>query len=573
MIFGSVCSGIEAASEAWVPLGWHCAYVAEIEPFPCHVLNQRHGASRPMFMPDPDGPFPLSLTDPVKIEDERKARIAAIRAVRDLPDAGRNTLPNVGDFTRLDPNQFDLPDVLIGGTPCQGFSIAGLRKSLGDDRSNLALEFVRLAYATDALREQRGLPGLIVVWENVPDVMSVSDNAFGCLLAGFIGANEPLAIRGSWPSSGMARGPRARAAWCVLNAQYFGLAQRRERVFLVVSFRDGADPSTILFERQSVYGNFAPGGEAWEDVAGTITASLGSRSAEEAERGTLVPEIAGALRTDCFASEDGSDQQPTLIAHIPPIVPQAMSAKWSKGSSGPSGPSGNEVANLVAFSANDYGNGAANDLAPTLRAMGHKAGSKPNAGEVMAVAFSHAQITSPTNRSNRRSAAGGQPTAEAISDEPFVFEARYARNGRGAPESVVPPLKAQSGETGKGDAAPLVAIPILEPGARTGDHSVRAGLGIGEDGDPMFTLQAKQQHDVATDADSSRQWVVRKLTLTECEKLQGFRPGYTAIVWRGRPPEECPDGPRYKSLGNSFPVPIIGWIGERIQKVVDSNGK
>lgn len=158
-----------------------------------------------------------------------------------------------GDFTALrmrhlrrmgiDPAGID---VLVGGTPCQGFSVAGLHGSLSDPRGGLSLAFLRLAHAIQSVRSRAGRRGLIVVWENVPGVLNTPDNALGCFLGVLVGADDALRSpleRGRWPSAGMVSGPRGRAAWRVLDAQHFGLAQRRERVFLVAGLGDGADPA------------------------------------------------------------------------------------------------------------------------------------------------------------------------------------------------------------------------------------------------------------------------------------------------------------------------------------------
>ncbi|HEY1630826.1 MAG TPA: DNA cytosine methyltransferase [Rhizomicrobium sp.] len=264
--FGSFCSGIEAASIAFMPLGWEPAFYSEIEDFPIAVLKYRHAA--------------------------RDLRIG--RAAGTVPLWGDMAAMRVRHLKRFG---IEMPDVLIAGTPCQGFSLAGLRGSLSDARSNLALTFVRIAHAIDHVREREGKSGLIVVWENVPGVLTTGDNAFGCFLGGFVGADDPLvppdAIWGPlphfddrsynvhrtygwqscrWPSEGLAEGPRARAAWRVLDAQYFGLAQRRERVFAVICFRDAADPAAILFERLGLRGNSPPRREARKDIAPTIAA-------------------------------------------------------------------------------------------------------------------------------------------------------------------------------------------------------------------------------------------------------------------------------------------------------------
>jgi len=236
MKFGSVCSGIEAASVAWHPLGWQAAWLAEIEPFPAAVLAHHY------------------------------------------PE-----VPNLGDMTtiarRVLTGEVEAPDLLCGGTPCQAFSVAGLRNSLDDDRGNLSLKFVELADAIDHVRVRAGKPASIVFWENVPGVRSTKDNAFGCFLAGLAGENEPLQPPGGrWTNAGAVFGPSRSIAWRTLDAQYTGLAQRRKRVFVVASARNGFDPTQVLFEWDGVRRDTAPSREAREghtECAGTLTANGG----------------------------------------------------------------------------------------------------------------------------------------------------------------------------------------------------------------------------------------------------------------------------------------------------------
>lgn len=226
MRFGSVCSGIEAASVAWEPLGWKSAWFAEIEPFPSAVLAHH------------------------------------------WPDT-----PNLGDMTKLAEwvrlGFVEAPDVLVGGTPCQAFSVAGARDSLDDDRGQLTLEFIRLA---DAIDEQREHPS-IIVWENVPGVLSTKDNAFGCFLGALSGASEELLPSdggGKWSNAGCVYGQKRVIAWRILDAQYFGVAQRRRRVFVVASARKGFDPTKVLFEWDGVRRDTAPSRKTGQDLAGGV---------------------------------------------------------------------------------------------------------------------------------------------------------------------------------------------------------------------------------------------------------------------------------------------------------------
>jgi DNA (cytosine-5)-methyltransferase 1 len=181
MRYGSVCSGIEAATAAWHGLGWKPSFFSEIEAFPRAVLAHHY------------------------------------------PD-----VPLHGDFTTIAGDEYEPIDLLVGGTPCQSFSIAGLRGGLDDDRGNLALEFLRLA--------QRTRPKWLV-WENVPGVLSSNGGRdFGSIIKGMVECGYGIAYR-------------------VLDAQYFGVAQRRRRVFVVGCLRDAASAAAVLFERHSLQGH------------------------------------------------------------------------------------------------------------------------------------------------------------------------------------------------------------------------------------------------------------------------------------------------------------------------------
>ena len=273
--FGSICSGIEAASVAWLPLGLKALWLSEIEPYPCRVLAQR---------------FPET--------------------------------PNLGDITALDfadrAATHGKPDIIVGGTPCQAFSVAGLRRGLTDERGNLTLRYVEICNA---------IGPTVCVWENVPGVLSSTDNAFGCFLGALVGADWPLepgprpAVGKStrlwrwhrsgrrhlprWPGAGFCVGPQRRAAWRILDAQHFGVPQRRRRVFVVAcAGGSGIDPAEILFEREGVRGNPAPGGQAGTPIARAVTASTGGASGKEQQL--------------TFVGADGAPLNPLETAHALP---------------------------------------------------------------------------------------------------------------------------------------------------------------------------------------------------------------------------------------------------------------
>lgn len=369
MIYGSICSGIEAATVAWEPLGWKAAWFSEIEAFPSAVLAERW-------------PEVVNLGDMTKIA-------AAVRA-----------------------GEVQAPDVMVGGTPCQAFSIAGLRNGLSDARGQLTLSYVELANAIDDKRIERGEEEAIFVWENVPGVLTSHDNAFGCFLAGLAGESCELEPSGGkWTHSGCVYGPQRAIAWIVKDAQYFGVAQRRKRVFVVASARKGFDPGQVLFESEGVRRDTPPSREPQTAVAALTARGVGT----------------------C-----GADDNQAQAGH------------------------------LLAFGGGNTGGNI--DVAACLTAKGQH----------------------------------------------IDFEVEtFAVHGTQDPDT------------------------NLELA-----HTLGSNHG--------------QENAISNGVQ------VRRLMPVECERLQGFPDNHTLISWRGKEATECPDGPRYRAIGNSMAVPVMRWIGERI---------
>jgi len=413
--YGSVCSGIEAATAAWHPLGWEPAFFSEIEPFPRAVLAHHY------------------------------------------PD-----VPLHGDFTTIEGAEYGPIDLLVGGTPCQSFSIAGLRGGLDDDRGNLALEFLRLAQRTRA----RWL-----VWENVPGVLSSNRGRdFGSILGGLVELGYGFAYR-------------------VLDAQYFGVAQRRRRVFVVGCLGDAARAAAVLFERHSLQGHPPPRREKGQRLADTLTV--------------------GANQCSGFVGDITEDKWPAEVA---PTLNAHFGEKMG-------------LENQHIGGGQDY-----SSLAKCLTARG--AGGLNLDAETSTLIPIH---------------GGG---FDAIA---FGWQ-NSSRQGDSVSENVTPTLDKSK--------TPAVAIPINTMNAmRSPDADASTGCGVGQDGEAMFTLTKGNHHAVGTHSS------VRRLTPIECERLQGFPDNFTRIPWRNKSEDDCPDGPRYKALGNSMAVPVMRWIGERIKKV------
>ena len=266
----SLCSGIEAASVAWRPLGWEPVAVAEIDAFPSAVLRHHY------------------------------------------PD-----VPNLGDMTKIDGVHYNgTVDLMVAGTPCQDFSVAGRRAGLAGTHSRLALDFIRLVH---------DVRPRWIVWENVPGAFSTGRRRdFGT----FLGALVNLGYS---------------CAWRVLDAQFFGVPQRRRRIYLVGHLGDWRPAAAVLFEPESLRGNTAPRGKTRADVAATIKDGSGSRGWENGAECTYIPSITQTL-TGCLGSGGADDNRAQGGFYIPDIVHQAMSCKWSKGTSGPAG---DEHHNLV----------------------------------------------------------------------------------------------------------------------------------------------------------------------------------------------------------------------------------
>ncbi|XIG33616.1 phage N-6-adenine-methyltransferase [Raoultella ornithinolytica] len=445
MIYGSICSGIEAATVAWEPLGWKAAWFSEIEAFPSAVLAERW-------------PEVVNLGDMTKIA-------AAVRA---------------GDV--------QAPDVMVGGTPCQAFSIAGLRNGLADARGQLTLSYVELANAIDDKRIEHGEEEAIFVWENVPGVLTSHDNDFGCFLAGLAGEScELKPSGGKWTHSGCVYGPQRTIAWIVKDAQYFGVAQRRKRVFVVASARKGFDPGQVLFESEGVRRDTPPSREPQTSVAALTARGVGTCGADDnqAQAGHLLAFGGGNTggNIDVAACLTAKGQRidfevETFAVHGTQDPDTNLELAHTLGRN-----HGQENA-WIAFSYKDHGADASEDLSPTLRA----------------------------GNSDNSNANGGQPPAIAYAFKP----------GQGA--------KAR-------------------------------GIGFAEEQSPTLTsassgtnLTPAVMHGVS----------VRRLMPVECERLQGFPDNHTQISWRGKEATECPDGPRYRAIGNSMAVPVMRWIGERI---------
>jgi len=368
MNYLSVCSGVEAATVAWHHMGWKPVGFSEIEKFPSQVLAHHYPS-----------------------------------------------VTNFGDMTKY--KEWDINDtvgLLVGGTPCQSFSVAGLRKGLEDPRGNLALTYVGIL---DKFRPKW------FIWENVPGVLSSGGGRdFGSFLGAVAECGYGFAYR-------------------VLDAQYFGVPQRRRRVFVVGYLGDWRPTAEVLFESESLSGNLKQSRKKGKDFTGCLTSRLAS----------------------------GKSTVGTLMAN-------AGTKLW--------------LGNQEAFTG-DY------------------------------------RVLSPI----------GNAPCIALAENTIGRQPQNGGNGDGFTEN-----------------GPMYTLNA------TGIHGVAFGW-------QNSASQSMSVDTISPTLDKSKtpatmhNMAVRRLTPVECERLQGFPDNYTNIK------ENCPDGPRYKAMGNSMAVPVMRWIGERINRL------
>lgn len=518
--YGSVCSGIEAATMAWHPLGMRAAWLAEIEPFPSAVLAHHYP-----------------------------------------------TTPNLGDMTKLGAQvlagKITAPDILVGGTPCQAFSVAGMREGLTDPRGALTIKYVELADAVDYVRAGQRKPASVIVWENVPGVLSDKGNAFGCFLGALAGEDCELQPPGKkWQDAGCVYGPKRTIAWRVLDAQYFGLAQRRRRVFVIASARDGFDPAEVLFEREGVRRDTAPRRGTQEELAGTIAGGARSGGGYSTDD---IPLTASALLSSVPKADRGSDVNLIAIGEIVGALTAGCGPN-GHGGSGLATDKGAEAGHILAFGGNNQTGPI--DVATARNACSSASGRMDFESETFVV-----HGTQDPGVSDKLAFALGRNNGQE--NAVLAFSCKDHGSDAGV---VAPTLRAMNHSGSHANAGGQVAVCI------TGEitHTLKAdGFDGSEDGtgrgqpivacrDVAQTLTSNYGKQVDNSDTAlgpnvvANTSAVRRLTPRECERLQGMPDDYTLIPWRGKPAEECPDGPRYKAIGNSKAVTVVRWIGQRI---------
>ena len=498
MRYLSVCSGIEAASVAWHPLGWTPIGFSEIEPFPSAVLAHHYPKVK-------------------NYGDMSKFRDWSIRA---------------GDI-----------DLLVGGTPCQSFSIAGLRQGLKDPRGNLMLTFLAIA---------EHLKPKWIVWENVPGVLSSNGGKdFGSFLGGLGELGYGFAYR------------ILDAQWCRTHGHPRAVPQRRRRVFVVGCLGDHISPAKVLFEQESMLRHSATRGSSRKgtsaDVAGCLrSGGDGGVPSSRGEHLTFSAPISSTLNAS-FADKQGLEDQhalngaPCFVIDVPiycgsnPNASDTVTSKWQKQSGGPAGSEcGLFVLQPYNIVFNDS-NGKRKD-----RLNGGLYINKTEVSTSLTQAESDTKILTNVHAvsvaySFDSLASNSMKSSNPVSGCNMVDVAKCIDTSNPCPS------KNQGG----------IAVAVVNM------QGSKSNACVSTDGS-SYTINAMHGHDVHAVAVASTMQV-RRLTPTECERLQGFPDGWTAIPWKKKDAEDCPDGPRYKALGNSMAVNCMEWLGERIQKFDQSS--
>jgi len=521
MRYLSVCSGIEAASVAWHPLGWTPVGFSEIEPFPSAVLAHHYPKVK-------------------NYGDMSKFRDWSIRA---------------GDI-----------DLLVGGTPCQSFSIAGLRQGLKDPRGNLMLTFLAIA---------EHLKPKWIVWENVPGVLSSNGGKdFGSFLGGLGELGYGFAYR------------ILDAQWCRTHGHPRAVPQRRRRVFVVGCAGDHIGPAKVLFEQESML---------------RYSATRGS-----SRQGTSA-DVAGCLRSGGDGGVPSSRGEHLVFDESKPMycgsdinASDTVTSKWQKQSGGPAGSECGlfvlqpVTAILFENHPNDSRITGPHDVAPScVSRYGTGGGNVP-----LVIPIQDSRVI----EKNQNGIGVGNETSPAYTiDQTGAQAVAYSFDSLASNS-----MKSNNPISGCNvvDVAKCIDTSNPCPSKNQGGIAVavvnmqgsKSNACVSTDGS-SYTINAMHGHDVHAVAvaptitatnDPSRSpqsseitqqvaavhsatMQVRRLTPTECERLQGFPDGWTAIPWKKKLADDCPDGPRYKALGNSMAVNCMEWLGERIQKFDQSS--
>lgn len=563
MRYLSLFSGIEACTVAWHPLGWEPAAFAEFDAFPSKVLAHHY-------------PHVPNLGDVTKITDEQIQALGRI-------------------------------DIVVGGSPCQDLSVAGKRAGLAGARSSLFHEQWRIF---DAARRLCGARWLL--WENVPGAFSTHGGRdFAVVVNTLAGTRVPVPSDG-WGTEGLVLGEQGLVEWCVLDAQWFGVAQRRRRLFVVLDTGDWTSRAPVLLEPESLRGDSAPSRGQREGVAGSVAHSLRAGGFDASEDGTgrgtpLVPAVTGALNHSGGHAVPGNCAQDWNAGMLIPEIANPLTARMHKGINSTC----DEGQTMVAFAQNQrdevrtmdvagalagepgmkqqtfvatpaiafdtYNQTVTGDTAQTLCSRGDTPGG--NAHLVPAIAIRTAntsanghgvahEVAHTLDQAQGQAIAFTTEQTPKWNDDQALTLTKQSPTGGGQPqcvafEEVADPIAANQGKTYTREGCNNFRMSNVAISFKPGSSAQARSIGAEEEVCPSLEAGGGGNNKPAV----ATAMQVRRLTPRECERLQGFPDNYTRIKVGLRSPEDCPDGPRYKALGNSMAVPVMRWIGRKLMEV------
>lgn len=524
---------------------------------------------------------------------------------------------HLGDITKIHGDEIKPVDCITFGSPCQDLSIAGRRAGLAGERSGLFMEAVRI------IKEMRsstnGLCPTFAIWENVPGAFSSNNGEdFRAVLEELARVEQPNAViprpprGGRWSKAGAIAGNGWSLAWRQLDSQYFGVAQRRKRIALILDL-GGQRAGEILFERTSLSRHPDPRIPAWKEVAGLTTNCSAGNDRVVAEGGRNAAYTL-KIRSGCAGGGKGALVQTEKTGTLSTLQDQTLFQLIREPTYCISGNTVDRKTNQNGSSVRENGSFTVNtvDRHAVVYSIQEENPAQPVVLESNQV---HATVTQtgicPTLPASMGLGGGYVPMiTDHPADKPVVFE-NHAQDARYKEAPTCSPTVVARWGTGGGNT-PLVAAPgqvtsygigngqahayaskeksgtldtmhdaqavAIEYSGCLNPWDTQARRVYGEDGTfpALPSRESAGGNQQAVLAGQRTRWIVRRLTPTECERLQGYPDGWTDIgEWtdtKGKKHKPA-DSPRYKALGNSIALPQWFWIAQKMKSYMGDGAK
>ena len=524
---------------------------------------------------------------------------------------------HLGDITKIHGDEIEPVDCITFGSPCQDLSIAGRRAGLAGERSGLFVEAVRII--KEMRKATNGMYPTFAIWENVPGAFSSNNGEdFRAVLEELARVEQPNAViprpprGGRWSKAGAIAGNGWSLAWRQLDSQYFGVAQRRKRIALILDL-GGQRAGEILFERTSLSRHPDPCIPAWKEGAGLTTNCSAGNDRVVAEGGRNAAYTL-KIRSGCAGGGKGALVQTEKTGTLSTLQDQTLFQLIREPTYCISG-------NTVDRKTNQNGSGVRENGSFTVNTVDRHAvvysiqEENPAQPVVLESNQVHATVTQtgicPTLPASMGLGGGYVPMiTDHPADKPVVFE-NHAQDARYKEAPTCSTTVVARWGTGGGNT-PLVAVPgqvtsygigngqahayaskeksgtldtmhdaqavAIEYSGCLNPWDTQARRVYGEDGafPALPSRETAGGNQQAVLAGQRTRWIVRRLTPTECERLQGYPDGWTDIgEWtdtKGKKHKPA-DSPRYKALGNSIALPQWFWIAQKMKSYMGDGAK